>query len=206
MIAKSDVKEFLQSLTNKLMPLEGKIALMQVQKESVEFNQLKELQKLSREMIDLVCELREKLADNSPLSELTALTYISKAQVNEDAIEKELANIKMQAQEFNSQHNITGFLAYRNGYFIQRIEGRRYAIERLFSKICLDRRHRKVTLLALEPINQRFFDRWQMMQTLVADDGTELATMLDKMHDKGNRELSPQESVALVNQVTSSLS
>ena len=66
------------------------------------------------------------------------------------------------ARTRNAQKGITGMLLYADGSFFQVIEGREEVIELLFRQICLDRRHKNVTVILRESILERSFSDWSM--------------------------------------------
>ena len=66
------------------------------------------------------------------------------------------------AQAHNTANGITGALCQGQGLFLQVLEGERSAVNRLFGRIVLDRRHRDVELLQMEEITERRFGQWSM--------------------------------------------
>jgi hypothetical protein len=61
-------------------------------------------------------------------------------------------------------------LLYRDGFFIQALEGEEEVITTLFEKIKLDKRHHTVLLLYKEPITRREFPDWTMGFELLTGD------------------------------------
>ena len=57
----------------------------------------------------------------------------------------------------NTQAGITGLLLYRDGTFMQVLEGEEAAVTALFAKISQDSRHHHVIPLIREPVEQRHF-------------------------------------------------
>ncbi len=66
------------------------------------------------------------------------------------------------ARAHNSANSITGALCQGQGLFLQVLEGERSAVNRLYGRIMLDRRHQDVELLLLEEITARRFEQWSM--------------------------------------------
>jgi hypothetical protein len=66
------------------------------------------------------------------------------------------------AQAHNPANGITGALCQGQCLFLQVLEGERSAVNRLFGRIVLDRRHRDVELLQMEEITERRFGQWSM--------------------------------------------
>ena len=62
-LAKS--KEFVHALSNKLLPLHGRISLLKIQKDSVSEQQLEDLERLTDTIMDMLNEFREELATHS---------------------------------------------------------------------------------------------------------------------------------------------
>jgi hypothetical protein len=93
-------------------------------------------------------------------TQLISLSYTSTA-VTDISL---LGNLRLLAHSFlnNQKHNITGLLIYKNKQFAQVIEGDEISIERIWSKIQLDSRHKDIQLLSKEPINIRSFTKWSM--------------------------------------------
>jgi hypothetical protein len=92
--------------------------------------------------------------------DLIHLVYVSKAVrlfSEEDHI-----TLLQEAREFNSQHNITGMLLYKDMSFMQLIEGPKAVVKELFSKIEDDPRHTRVEVLLEDIILERQFSDWYM--------------------------------------------
>jgi hypothetical protein len=53
-------------------------------------------------------------------------------------------------------------LLYQNGSFLQVLEGDRTIVEHVFAKIETDPRHKRVTKMILESIDERAFGSWSM--------------------------------------------
>ena len=68
------------------------------------------------------------------------------------------------ASSRNADQGITGVLVTQQGQelFLQVLEGSRTAVNSLYSSIACDSRHRDVTLLSYEEIEQRHFASWRM--------------------------------------------
>jgi Sensors of blue-light using FAD len=92
---------------------------------------------------------------------LISLSYISNA-FEEITF---LGNLRLlvHASLNNQKHNITGLLIYKNKRFAQVIEGDKVSIERVWSKIQRDTRHKDIQLLTKEPILNRSFSKWSML-------------------------------------------
>jgi hypothetical protein len=74
----------------------------------------------------------------------------------------QLAQLLEKCRSNNATCDVTGMLLYQNGSFFQVLEGNRGTVERLFDKIAIDPRHKRVTKVILEPIAERAFGDWTM--------------------------------------------
>ncbi len=88
------------------------------------------------------------------------IVYSSAARgtVDQDA----LAAIREHARVRNARREITGCLLFRDGVFIQMLEGSRVEVDLVFAAICRDPRHHRVTTLIDEAISKRAFEQWAM--------------------------------------------
>ncbi len=69
----------------------------------------------------------------------------------------ELMELLKASVQRNTRAGITGLLLYKDGTFMQALEGEEAAVIALFAKICHDPRHHHVIPLIQEPIKQRYF-------------------------------------------------
>lgn len=76
--------------------------------------------------------------------------------------EAELMDILEKAREKNARLGITGMLLYKNGNFLQVLEGEAAQVDRLFERIQQDPRHRSLLLIARREVPQRQFEAWSM--------------------------------------------
>jgi predicted TIM-barrel fold metal-dependent hydrolase len=98
---------------------------------------------------------------------LVRLLYASRAAgaVTHEMIESILA----QSREHNPELGITGILCYDGSeIFMQILEGGRDAVNRLYSDIVRDARHRDVVLLHYSEVAERHFANWTMAQVNLA--------------------------------------
>jgi len=95
---------------------------------------------------------------------MKCITYVSRVVTRQNGamIPTGLPEIFRLARKKNAQDEITGILSYRKGHYIQVLEGPELAVDRLFSKILNDPRHRRVTALLDMPISERCFSNWDM--------------------------------------------
>ena len=88
------------------------------------------------------------------------------------------ASILATARSYNPAHGITGVLCQGDGLFLQMLEGERSAVNQLYARILVDRRHKDVELLLLEEITQRRFSNWSMAHV----DLSEMDPMIQMKH------------------------
>jgi hypothetical protein len=74
----------------------------------------------------------------------------------------DLITLLDKAKQFNETVNITGILLYKDGNFMQVLEGPDEAVLALYQAIQKDRRHSDVTTLLQNPITEREFSQWSM--------------------------------------------
>ena len=75
---------------------------------------------------------------------------------------EELVDLLNECRTNNTELDVTGMLLYREGAFLQVIEGQQATIETLYESICEDERHRDVELLFTSERPEREFARWSM--------------------------------------------
>ncbi len=98
---------------------------------------------------------------------LSQVVYISCA--TNPLGEAELAQMLREARERNQKNEITGLLLYRNGDFMQVIEGPHKSVRELLEKILRDPRHARVRILREGPLAERQFADWTMGFKTVPD-------------------------------------
>jgi len=76
--------------------------------------------------------------------------------------EQELEAHLKKYRERNSKKGITGMLLYKDGNFMQCLEGPKKVVSSLLAKIQSDRRHRDVIVLLREENVEREFNEWTM--------------------------------------------
>lgn len=87
---------------------------------------------------------------------------IYKSYATERLTPEGFADILVEARVNNEKKHITGSLLYRDGAFLQILEGDKKDLLAVFEKIERDARHTQVELLHFEPATQRLFQRWSM--------------------------------------------
>ena len=89
-----------------------------------------------------------------------SLTYVSSA--TQDFSEEDLADLLMLSRGNNERVGITGMLLYKDGNFMQVLEGDREAVLDTKHRIEADRRHKGLLVLLAEERAERAFSQWSM--------------------------------------------
>lgn len=98
---------------------------------------------------------------------LTTVLYTSSARHAFD--DEALASLLVASRESNARRDITGMLLYREGQFLQILEGGRSAVLELMERIRGDSRHGDVRVLLEAPLVERRFEDWSMGYQPVAE-------------------------------------
>lgn len=135
---------------------------------------------------------------------LVRLLYVSRAVVPEsqDAIQAILAS----ARQHNLQNGITGILCYGGGVFVQAIEGGRSAVNRLYTQIIEDPRHKNVELLHYEEITERRFGGWTMGQVNLTKLNTSIVLKYSEKPEFDPYSVSGKVSLALLEELMATAS
>ena len=88
------------------------------------------------------------------------LIYVSVA--NGDLSEHELVDLLTVSRENNTRDEITGMLLYKDGRFMQLLEGPESAVCATYARIARDLRHRDITILLEGELAERDFSDWSM--------------------------------------------
>jgi hypothetical protein len=88
------------------------------------------------------------------------LVYVSSA--THLMAESELIDLLRTCRDNNAEAGITGMLLYKDGNFMQALEGPEDAVTRVHSKILADPRHKGLITLVREPLESRQFGEWSM--------------------------------------------
>lgn len=93
-------------------------------------------------------------------SSLINLVYVSEAR--RPMRPQELHDLMAQIVPRNREQGITGMLLYKDGCFIQALEGRASAVHETLARIRQDRRHQGVVVFHEEALVERQFPGWWM--------------------------------------------
>ena len=89
-----------------------------------------------------------------------SLVYVSSA--HRPFTPDELVELLRQSHEKNARLGITGMLLYKDGNFMQALEGEEAAVRELYATILRDARHHDVITLLEEEVPEREFAAWSM--------------------------------------------
>jgi hypothetical protein len=76
--------------------------------------------------------------------------------------QQQLLELLDQARAINTEAGVTGMLLYKDGSFIQVLEGDEEAVRAIYGRIQRDPRHENVKTLYEEPAERRDFADWAM--------------------------------------------
>ncbi|MGD0961733.1 MAG: BLUF domain-containing protein [Methylomonas sp.] len=88
------------------------------------------------------------------------LIYISSA--SKRFSEDELVDLLSKSREKNTKLGVTGMLLYKDGNFLQVLEGEETAVMKLFGAIKANSNHQGVTILDKGELAERQFGDWSM--------------------------------------------
>ena len=99
-------------------------------------------------------------AVSAPADQLVAVVYVSSA--TQPFKEDEILDLLRVARQNNERDDLTGMLLYREGNFLQVLEGPASAIDKTVEKIRHDPRHKGFILMSRKKIDERQFSDWRM--------------------------------------------
>lgn len=76
--------------------------------------------------------------------------------------EADLIGLLDQSRQSNKKLDITGMLLYTRGKFIQVLEGEKSVVNRLYTKIAGDARHKRIAIVIEGDSKERMFQNWSM--------------------------------------------
>ena len=99
-------------------------------------------------------------SSTEPEDMLFSLTYVSSAV--ELFSKSELEHLMALSRENNAKRGVTGMLLYKEGNFMQVLEGDEREVRILYEKISADTRHKDDIVLLQGPVAERQFPDWAM--------------------------------------------
>lgn len=110
-------------------------------------------------------------------------------------IEADLESIQKAASAANQEKEISGVLIYRDGFFLQRIEGEKAPLKKLYETIQLDDRHSHLKAIDEGEIEERLYKDWTQMQLITKqEDLKPLSVFFALMVEKGARATSEEDN------------
>ncbi|MEQ1600606.1 MAG: BLUF domain-containing protein [Methylophilaceae bacterium] len=91
---------------------------------------------------------------------LNSLVYVSSA--TKALTDHDLQGLLKLARAKNAALDVTGLLLYRDGFFMQALEGEEDVLDALFESIKHDPRHEDVLVVYKKPLKERKFAAWSM--------------------------------------------
>ena len=88
------------------------------------------------------------------------LVYVSEAA--ESISKEDLLDILAKSRRANAQAGITGMLLFKDGHFMQALEGEEAAVRDLYARIRRDPRHLRIVTLVEGRRGERIFGDWSM--------------------------------------------
>jgi len=88
------------------------------------------------------------------------LTYVSSAAVDFSALQ--LRELLLTCERNNRRDDITGMLLYKDGNFLQVLEGEEASVRAAHGRIAADNRHNGLITLLQGPLSERQFPQWCM--------------------------------------------
>lgn len=105
------------------------------------------------------------------MNNIYKIIYVSSA--NKFFEEEELRDLLEFIRPLNAKNGITGLLVYKDGNFIQALEGKEQKILELMTKIKLDTRHSGIIEVHKAFIEERQFSDWSMAYSNLSDKPSE---------------------------------
>lgn len=91
---------------------------------------------------------------------LTRITYCS--EIVDNIGSEELSDILDVSRRNNDKNAVTGVLLFNSDFFLQCLEGSRAAVNRVYCRICCDKRHHNVQIMTYDEVSRRLFSGWGM--------------------------------------------
>jgi hypothetical protein len=107
----------------------------------------------------------------------------------------ELTRILEASHRNNAEQDVTGVLMFGHGSFVQAIEGPQATVRETFDRILADQRHRELTVLHMDRIDERAFSAWSMATISDWDGSNRTRTVLDAVTSP--EQASPSRSTLL---------
>lgn len=139
---------------------------------------------------------------------LVCLMYCSRIDdsVNGSITPDAINEIVAKSRANNPSRGITGVLCCCGKIFLQVLEGGRVEVNALYSNIARDPRHKDVTILSYEEIEERRFSHWSMGQVSLARTNPSLLIKYSEKAELDPYVVSGKASMALFNEMMATAS
>ncbi|MEZ9525512.1 BLUF domain-containing protein [Enterovibrio norvegicus] len=127
---------------------------------------------------------------------LQQIVYISSAE--RPFTESELNAMLGDIRSNNEALGITGMLLYKDGDFIQAIEGDEHIVSSLFEKICRDHRHYGIVEMMRKSLVERQFKDWSMGFHKLTNTDPRLDGFNRLFDDDPSTEINPGDAINLL--------
>lgn len=104
----------------------------------------------------------EKALEDLNDTTLIRLVYVSNIRKSSKSDPHLFDHIRTHAEDYNRQNNIKGMLCNNQKYFLQCLEGTKQDMLPLMYRIFRDKRHTKLRIILLKPIENYTFKDWRM--------------------------------------------
>lgn len=114
---------------------------------------------------------------------LKRILYCSAAQQRQPVayLPTDISTIIIERRHYNATHDVTGFLCFKSGYYLEAIEGPETTITALYQGIRHDNRHKDViTLLEEDDLTSRYFQSWSLKLSSASSDNNHIALFLEQ--------------------------
>ena len=116
---------------------------------------------LTARSVDELCHNIRELGLRQPRpGALFQLMY--KSSATQPMATEDLNTLLERARARNRKLGVTGLLLYKNGRFLQVLEGVERSVREVFASIAQDPRHHHIQIIFTSPVEQRTFPDWQM--------------------------------------------
>ncbi len=130
---------------------------------------------------------------------LIQLTYASRT--NGQLGPMDIKDILASSARNNARLGVTGSLCLSNGIFLQQLEGDRAAVNALYHRILLDKRHKEPAVLDFNEIVSRRFASWSMGLLAHTDENKQLLLKYATTADFDPYRMSPASLRAFFDEV-----
>ena len=158
----ASTKEFVHTLSNKLLPLHGRINLLQMQPDQVSAERLGDLERLTETMMTMVNDFRAELAEelqtqnknkgSDPQKQaLVHLTMCGYSELEFEAIQQHVSNLD----------SASGFLLYKDGFYLVHFDS--VCCGEVMTNVFMSLQLKNIRILHHEPAASSSEKGWQFL-------------------------------------------